>query len=59
MQKITEAFFNKLKSPTILKRKPNLKICSNHLKDNLVSKGRRWYSGVQGTAYSNGQGWYK
>ncbi len=48
-----------LKSLTILKRKPDLNICSNHRKDNFMSKGRRWDSKKMGTAHSDGEGWYR
>ena len=52
--------FNKkdLKNKDILKTKPNLKICPNHL--NIKSThGRVWHSlHGQGIAYADGHGWY-
>ena len=53
-----QALLSRLKSKTILKRKPNLTICSNHLKEEIYPK-RIWNSSVQGTAISNGGGWYQ
>jgi hypothetical protein len=49
----------KLKSETILSRKPNLKICSNHLVDDGPIVKRWWPSQLMGTAISDGKGWYK
>jgi len=48
------------KSPTILERKPNLKICSNHLKDgNTVGYRAKRRVFVHGQAFKDGRGWYK
>jgi len=46
------------KSPTILNRKPDLKLCSNHF-NTFSSKGRYWNSLHRGQAVSDGKGWYK
>lgn len=53
----------KLKSKTILERKPKLKLCPNHYEDNIFPN-RFWDSakvkdGGNGTAISDGRGWYK
>jgi len=47
-----------LKSPTILDRKPALKLCPNHF-NTSSSKGRYWNSSHRGQAISDGKGWYK
>ena len=53
-----EKFLERLKSKTILDRKPNLKICLNHLKDTNVSKGRTWVAPIHGQAFCDGHGWF-
>ncbi len=58
MRAAGDTIFSKLKSKTILSRKPNLKICSNHQKDEGPRVYRYWDSMVKGTAYSDGKGWY-
>jgi hypothetical protein len=46
--------FSGVQNPTILKRKPNLKLCSNHFKS-----GKRIYRTWSGsTAMRDGNGWY-
>lgn len=47
-----------LKSKTILQRKPNLKLCSNHFKDEIYIKNY-WPSDKLGTAIRDGKGWYR
>ena len=54
MKTIGKELLSNLKSDTILKRKPNLKICSNHRKDNIAPK--RICN--KGTAHRDGKGWY-
>ena len=49
---------SRLKNPDILKRKPNLKICKNHLKDEPMTGGRVWLPSY-GTAVRGPNGWYK
>ena len=48
-----------LKDPDILKKKPELKICSNHRKKERGRIYKFWDSGKQGTAVRDGNGWYK
>ena len=47
-----------LKSKTILDRKPNLKLCSNHFTDVQMVKNF-WPSNKLGTAVKDGKGWYR
>ena len=56
MKSVGEELLNRLKSKTILKRKPDLKLCSNHFKDTVSKHGRHF---VGGQAISDGNGWYK
>lgn len=42
-----------LKQPDILKRKPNLKICSNHIRN--LERHRIF---IRGIAVRDGKGWY-
>jgi hypothetical protein len=46
-----------LKNPDILKKRPNLELCSNHYRDE-VRPLRVWRSRHVGTAYADGRGWY-
>ncbi len=46
-----------LKSKDILKRKPNLKLCSNHYKPEKVDR-RWWRSAEDGTAVKGTKNWY-
>lgn len=61
--------FRTLKNPDILKKKPHLKLCSNHFVDDGPVVRRMWVSAeipsrddsprcVQGTAVRDGDGWY-
>lgn len=54
-----EELLFKLKSDTIKNRKPNLKICSNHIKDTWPRVLRSWDPSVKGTAVRDEKGWYK
>jgi len=56
--KMIDDVINKLKSKTILEKKPNLKLCSNHFKTKFTY-GRYWNSNVKGQAISDGKKWYK
>ncbi len=46
-----------VRASNILKRKPNLKMCTNHIKYILL-RGRVWDSARLGPARSDGVGWY-
>jgi len=48
-----------LKSGVNLKQKPNLKLYPNHYETVNQIPGRIWWSMSQGTAYSDGKGWYR
>lgn len=49
---------SKLKSKDIKKRKPFLKLCSNHFREEGPKTYRFWHSFSQGTARSDGKGWF-
>lgn len=54
---IIESITKRLKSKTILDRKPNLKICSNHLHpERGKAITRYWPSRQSGQAISDGNG---
>ena len=57
--KIMDNVLGRLKSKTILDRKPKLKICSNHLRATYIPSGRYWNSSTLGQAIGDGNGWYK
>lgn len=61
MKTALEKFLDRLKSPPILDRKPHINLCSNHFKDDFISKGRHWPSTYRGfgQAFSDGKGWYR
>ncbi len=51
-----ERIIFRLKSKTILKRKPRLRLCSNHFKDSGPTVKRLW---TGGQAFRDGKGWYR
>lgn len=51
-----ELISSRLKSRTILKRKPHLKLMPNHFKDEGPTIKRLWN---HGTAVRDGNGWYR
>jgi len=56
LKAVGEELLNRLKSKTILKRKPRLKLCSNHFKTEYPVH-RIWT--MRGQAIRDGKGWYK
>lgn len=52
-----EEILSNLKSKTIMDRKPNLKICSNHQQDKWPRVIRFWDQ-REGTAKRDDKGWY-
>ncbi len=61
MPTLLDEFLDRLKSPSLLGRKPHLNFCSNHFKDNFIFNGRYWPSTHRGfgQAISDGKGWYR